>query len=146
MKFGTTALAVLLLAAPPALAHVHVHPEEAAAGRPVEIALQIGHGCAGQATTALRVALPEGLGRVLIVPQPGWSVTTAGEGRVQEIRWSGGHLPDHEKASFTFVATPEAGGELVLPVVQVCGGTEIRWIEGPGSDRPAPVLRVAPAA
>ncbi|WP_290684621.1 MULTISPECIES: YcnI family protein [unclassified Haematobacter] len=147
-------LPALLLAALPAAAHIHASPAQAGAGQTVEIALEVGHGCSGAATTALRVALPEGLSNILIAPRAGWQVETLEEGRVTEIRWSGGPLPDGTKQKFAFVATLQGagegqgarGGDLVLPVVQVCGETVVRWIDGPDSDHPAPRLRIAPGS
>ena len=145
-------LSVLALLVPlPAAAHVHVHPEQAAPGQTVEIALQIGHGCAGAATTGLRVAVPAGLTGIAVAPPSGWTaatVTDAATGRVTEILWSGGELPDKIKATFAFTATVgQASGALALPVIQICGGTELRWIEtGAGAEHPAPVLTVAPGA
>ena len=143
-------LPALLLTALPAATHIHVSPTQASAGQTVEIALEVGHGCSGAATTALRVALPEGLSNILITPRPGWQVETPGEGRVTEIRWTGGPLPDGTKQKFAFVATLQgeglAAGDLVLPVVQVCGDTVVRWIDGADSDHPAPRLRIAPGS
>ena len=144
-------LATLALIVPlPAAAHVHLHPERAPAGAAVEIALQIGHGCAGAATTALRLALPEGLSDIRPVPKAGWDVsvvTAVPGGRVTEIRWTGGELADDRKDSFVFAATPEAAGEIALPVIQTCGAQETRWIErGAAAEHPAPVLTVVPGA
>lgn len=144
-------LAVLLMLAPfPALAHVHVAPETVVAGQPVELALQVGHGCAGAATTQIRVALPAGLTGVTVAAKPGWQaalVTDAASGRVKEVVWSGGALPDKVKERFAFTATAAGAGALPLPVIQNCGAAELRWIEtGAGAEHPAPVLTVAPGA
>lgn len=141
----------------PASAHIHVSPTEVSAGQTVEIALEVGHGCSGSATTGLRIAVPDGLTDILIVPRPGWQVETPGNGRITEIRWTGGSLPDGTKATFAFVAKVEGAGssghapaltpgDLTLPVVQICGETTVRWIDGPTSDHPAPRLRIAPAS
>ena len=135
----------------PALAHVHVHPETAAPGAQVEIALKVGHGCAGAATTGLRVAIPAGLDAVQPLTLDGWQVTIVSDvpgGRVTEIRWTGGTLEDAAKGSFAFAARiVQANGDLVLPVVQTCGPHEVRWIEtGAGQEHPAPVVKVTPGA
>lgn len=136
--------AIMLALLPlPGLAHVHLHPESVAAGEVVDLALIVGHGCAGAATTALRVGLPPGLSATAL-PQPGWQVT-AGEG---EVGWQGGPLPDHDKAQFILRATlaADASGPIVLPVVQSCGDVQIRWIEpDANADHPAPALTVTPA-
>jgi len=137
------ALALWLALMPlPGLAHIHIHPETAGAGETVDLVLIVGHGCAGAPTTALRVAIPEGLTAEPLA-QPGWHVTSA----KGEIGWQGGPLPDHEKAQFVLRATisADAPGTIPLPVVQVCGDQQLRWIEpDAAADHPAPALQVLP--
>jgi len=126
----------------PGLAHIHIHPATATAGQTVDLALLVGHGCAGAPTTALRVAIPEGLTAEPLA-QPGWQVTS-GKG---EIGWQGGPLPDHEKARFVLRATLPADAHRIvfLPVVQVCGDQQLRWIDpDAAADHPAPALQVLP--
>lgn len=128
----------------PVAAHIHLAPETVSRGTPVEIALVVGHGCKGTPTTALRVAIPPALTAVSVPQKAGWTVTTT----PGEIRWDGGPLPDGEKASFPLRATlaPDAPGAVAIPVIQVCGGLETRWIEtGAGAESPAPVLKTTPA-
>ncbi|MBB4628444.1 YcnI family protein [Paracoccus denitrificans] len=144
MKIAITAL---LLAAPlslPAMAHVHLAPEQARQGKTVELALIVGHGCAGASTTGLRVAVPAGLADVVAVEKPGWQVSAGPE----EIGWQGGPLPDGRKEGFGLRATvtADAPETIALPVIQTCGDSQLRWIEPDAkADHPAPVLRVLPA-
>lgn len=130
-----------ILAAPLA---AHVTAEVIGAGEPIEVALTIGHGCAGAPTTALRVAVPEGLAVVKPQGKPGWEVFA----NDAEFGWRGGEVDDHQHEAFTFTATVAAGEavDIRLPVVQSCGETQLRWIDhDPGADNPAPLIRV-PAA
>ncbi|HEY0212069.1 MAG TPA: YcnI family protein [Paenirhodobacter sp.] len=137
-------VAGLALAAPmPLAAHIHLGPETATRGATAQIGLIVGHGCAGQATTALRVAIPPGLTDVTPVAKPGWQVaSTAGE-----ILWQGGSLADGVKDRFVLQATirPDAPETIAVPVIQICGATQTRWIDAdPNADSPAPVLRITP--
>ncbi|RWR08816.1 DUF1775 domain-containing protein [Paenirhodobacter populi] len=136
-------LAIAGLVPLPAAAHIHLHPDRAQPGEVLDIGLIVGHGCAGAATTGLRVAIPEGLEAAVPVPKDGWQVSAA-EG---EVGWQGGSLPDGTKASFTLRATVAAGapGAIAIPVIQICGDRETRWIGTADADSPAPVLTVQPA-
>lgn len=128
----------------PVVAHVHLAPESAARGAVIDLALVVGHGCAGQATTALRLSVPPALADVSVPDKPGWSVTT----KAGEVIWQGGPLADHDKTSFVLRATiaADAPDRLTIPVIQTCGTAETRWIEtGSGADSPAPVLQITPA-
>ncbi|MFT3691370.1 copper resistance protein CopC [Paenirhodobacter sp.] len=124
-------LAVLPL---PLAAHVHVAPETVARGGRAELTLIVGHGCKGAATTALRAALPPALSAVTVLEKPGWTVTTT----AQEVAWHGGPLPDHDTGTFTLSATiaGDAPETVPIPVIQICGDTETRWIgaEKPGAE------------
>lgn len=57
-----------LLVAPPAWGHVVLSQPQAPAGSYYTAYFRIGHGCAGAATTALRVEIPPGI--VVARPQP----------------------------------------------------------------------------
>lgn len=142
IQIARLAAATIVLGTP-AAAHVHGSVTEARPGDRIELALAIGHGCAGAATTGLRVAIPAGLTQVAPVELPGWQVVTGNE----EIGWTGGELPDGTKGQFTLTATiaADATGTIVVPVVQVCGTSELRWIDpDPAADNPAPSIKVLP--
>lgn len=139
---GLSLIAALL--AGPALAHVHASAPSGHPGDRIEITLDIGHGCAGKATTDLLIAVPKGLEQAEPLPVPGWT-TTAAPGRVG---WTGGTLADHDKGRFTFVATlsADAAAEIIVPIVQRCGSEVLRWIDpNPAADNPAPTIKVLPA-
>lgn len=126
-----------------AAAHVTANVTEARAGERIEIALQIGHGCDGNPTTALRVAIPSGIEDVQPAPKDGWQASV-GDG---EFGWTGGELPDHHHEEFVFAATlaADASGRIALPIVQICGDRQLRWIDDDqGSDSPAPLIRILP--
>jgi uncharacterized protein YcnI len=148
-------IAGALLLATPASAHVVLSPDASSAGAYYAGVLRVGHGCDGQATTALHVEIPAAATDAKPQPKPGWRVeiTRAG-GRVTALRWTG-LLPADQFESFGIMLKldPAASGMVYLPVVQSCGEAQKRWtdIPPPGAawtsvPSPAPVLTIAPAA
>ena len=77
MRFPRAALGLALLAAP-AAAHVTLDASELPADGYVRVALRVGHGCQGAATTAIRVTLPPGLPMARPMPHAGWTLTPGG--------------------------------------------------------------------
>ncbi len=149
-------LALLLLAAP-AAAHVTLQPPEAPANAFARITFAVPHGCAGAATVAIEVTLPEGVSAARPMPKPGWEIATelrplarpvAGpHGLIREapasIAWRGGPLPDaHYEEFVMLVRTPDRPGEtLRFAVAQLCeGGARADWSGEAGSRLPAATL------
>jgi len=153
----------LALLAMPAAGHVVIAPTEAPAGSYARIAFMVGHGCAGAATTAIEVTLPEGVAMARPSPRPGWSIAIemreitrpipTEHGLVRQapaaISWSGGPLPDaHYEEFVMLIRTPaQPGAVLAFPVVQRCeGGARHDWVELPAEGvrlrSPAPTLRL----
>lgn len=169
MKRLLITLALLPLAAPLAFAHATLDLTEIAQGSYARVAVRVPHGCDGQATLRVRVAIPDGVVGVKPMPKAGWNLSTVigpikpytnhgqeiTEG-VKEIVWEG-ELPDAWFDEFVFQgqftdALP-ADQMLPVPVVQECATGSVRWIEVPaeGQDAhdlrfPAPRLKIVPAA
>lgn len=158
----------LHLANPGASAHVTFANPEASPNSPYKAVLQVPHGCDGEATTVIRVQIPEGIIAVKPMPKAGWTLTTTrgayaksyeNHGRkvtegVKEIVWSGGSLADDQLDEFTFsgvVATDGGAAKAVyFPTVQQCAKGEVAWTEIPAAQqssrdlkKPAPVLRIS---
>ena len=78
MKTTTQTLAAYaaLCLAGSAFSHVVLQDGAAAAGASYRAAFQIGHGCNGAATTAIRVRIPEGFQGAKPMPKPGWMLST----------------------------------------------------------------------
>ena len=153
----------------PASAHITLATQEATVGASFKAVLVVGHGCGAEATTSMRVQIPDGFYNVKPMPKAGWTVETVigayahpysnhgtemTEG-VTEISWSGGNLPDEFYDEFVFRGTLAAdlptGQKIYFPVVQECEGATMRWIEIPaaGQDEdaledPAPGLKLLP--
>lgn len=161
-----TAIA-LTLGSVPAQAHIVLQSKEAQLGASYRAVLVVGHGCGGEATTGVRVRIPEGLYNVKPMPKAVWDIETVTgpyetpfinhgteltEG-VQEISWTGGSLPDDFFDEFTFRGTfgdsLEAGTTFYFPVIQTCGSTEDAWIDQSGDDDvefPAPAVTLNPSS
>ena len=158
--------ASLSLAATASFAHISLDVPEAVVGASYKAVLKISHGCAGSATTAIRLKVPEGFISAKPMPKAGWTLTiTTGpyakayqlfgspvsEGAT-EIEWSGGNLPDNQYDEFvvrgTLASDLAPGTTLYFPLIQTCGEVEQAWIDTSGADSgtPAPGLKlVAPA-
>jgi uncharacterized protein YcnI len=158
-SLAVSATAILMTLATPALAHITLATTEAEAGTTFRAILVVGHGCDGEATTSVRVQIPEGFYNVKPMPKAGWELqsvtgpyakpfmnhgTELTEG-VTEITWSGGTLPDSQFDEFTFRGTfgsdLAAGSAFYFPVIQHCGDKESPWIDTSGdedAEAPAP--------
>ena len=148
-------LIVVVFVASPAFAHVLLEPKQATVGSSYKAVFAVPHGCAGSATTKLRVQIPEGVIAAKPMPKAGWNVevikgkyaaeydfhgTKFSEG-VKEVVWSGGKLPDDNYDEFV-ISTYLAGAlkpntMLYFPVVQECEQGVSRWIEIPQEGKPA---------
>jgi len=170
---GAALLAVAV--AGPVWAHVTLSQTQATAGAFYTGYFRVGHGCAGSATTALKVEVPPDVTDVKPQPKPGWTLrieretspapTVDGKGRkvrsrVLALTWSGGPLPDEEWDEFGVSARlPARTGAVSFPVIQTCEQGEERWTEppaaaahagphhgmGPATSRPAPTIMLTPA-
>ncbi|HEU5435269.1 MAG TPA: YcnI family protein [Telluria sp.] len=141
----TMILIASLLAAPLVHAHVSLEQKSAAAGSYQKLTFRVGHGCAGSATTAITIALPEAIGGVKPMPKSGWTVS----GSARDVSWRGGPLPDSQYDEFSlWLKLPDAPGKHAFKVVQQCEQGRAEWSELPGvaGKFPAPVLEILPAA
>ena len=169
MKTLLTLAALGAALASPAFGHATFENTEMVQGQTTRLTLRIPHGCAGEATLRVRVAIPDGLAGVQPMVHPGWTLETVtgplaapytSHGRtvtegVREIIWSG-ELPAafYDEFVFRAVATDllPVGEKVYIPVVQECANGAERWIEIPAAGQdahsledPAPgVMVVAP--
>ena len=164
---GGAVLAALALAALPAQAHVTLEVASAPANSTFKAVFVVPHGCDGQSTNTVTIALPEGFIDVKPMPKAGWSLSTheapfqnsyelwgdtVSEG-VTEVSWSGGNLPDDQFDEFVLrgrVTEFAPGTSLPFKVVQTCADGTVEWTEvaAPGVDphslaHPAPTLTVS---
>ena len=138
-----------LLFATPAYAHVTLEGRQAAIGTWYKAVFAVPHGCAGSATTKVRVQIPDGVIDVKPMPKPGWNVEVVkgkyaapydfhggkvSEG-AKEVVWSGGKLLDDNYDEFVIstylTATLKPDTVLYFPTVQECEQGVSRWIDIP---------------
>jgi uncharacterized protein YcnI len=148
--------AAATVAAGAASAHVSADPGAAVAGSYQAVRFRVGHPCSDTAsTTALRIAVPEGVLSARAQPKPGWSLTVErspdATRRVTAVTWRGALPPDQFDEFALFLHLPDQAGVLYFPATQTCGSASVGWTEvpQPGSTRrlehPAPSLRLTPA-
>jgi uncharacterized protein YcnI len=150
MKMKSSGLmAAVLLIATPAHAHVTLEGRQAAIGTWYKAVFAVPHGCAGSATTKIRVQIPDGVIDVKPMPKPGWNVEVVkgkyaapydfhggkiSEG-AKEVVWSGGKLADDNYDEFVIstylTATLKPDTVLYFPTVQECEQGGNRWIDIP---------------
>ena len=165
-----TTLAAVAMSAATALSHATFENREVMQNSTVRMVTRIPHGCAGEATLRVRIAVPEGIIAVKPMPKAGWDLEIVSgaydqtytlwgnevtEG-VRELIWSGELLDEHYDEFIwrgRFTDALPAGEMLYIPVVQECANGAERWIEIPaeGEDGhdlpyPAPGVMVVPAA
>ncbi|HEY0186824.1 MAG TPA: YcnI family protein [Cellulomonas sp.] len=165
------AAALVLLPALPASAHVHVVPEDTAAGGWTTLTFRVPNESATAGTTEVAVDLPTDtpLTSVSTRPVPGWTATvetgtlpepvevdgatlTQAPVRVVWTADAGSEITDGEYQEFAISVgpLPAEGTTLVLPTTQTYSdGTEVVWDEvstdGTEPDNPAPTFTITAA-
>ena len=135
-RVALVAVAILVVGAGTAAAHVSADPALIPADRPVIVAFTVKHGCDGSPTVRLRFAVPDGLIGVGGAPKAGWKV----ENTAKTVTFSGGELAatavDHFDLAFTATG---AARTVYFPLVQTCSTGELAWIAlpEPGTAEPA---------
>lgn len=154
-----------------AAAHVHVSPDETAAGASSNLTFDFSHGCDASPTTQVAITLPDELNDATPNAHPGWDVQKVEEDlaeprtlpdgasitkRVSQIVYTAKTpVPDGVKDSLTIsVTVPEAeGSTLAFPVLQTCEQGATDWAEIPAEGKdphelesPAPSFAVTAAS
>jgi copper(I)-binding protein/uncharacterized protein YcnI len=167
MKRSLTAVLALAALTGTAAAHIVLATPIAPAGSYYAGQFRVGHGCDGAATTALRIAIPEGVLTARPQPKPGWTIEiekaplatpVKGEGghditeRVAAITWKGSLEADYFDEFGVMMKLPDAAGPLYFPTIQTCVTGENRWTDIPAAGQawhdvphPAPVLELTAA-
>ena len=158
MTTSTTLKLIALLAinawAVASFAHILLEQKAAPVASTYKAVFQVGHGCQGAATTAVRVQLPTGFTGAKPMPKAGWVLTTE-PGAVNWVASSPATaLPDAHYDEFVLRGrTPDAPGPLWFAVRQSCGTAVQDWAEVPvsgsstqGLKSPAALLQVTGAA
>lgn len=157
-----TTMASIAFAAP-AGAHVSVQPEEAPAGGFVVENVRVPNEQEDASTTKVDLQLPAGFLDVSYQPVRGWKTRVireklakpvkTEEGEVSEqvtrVTWTGGEIAPGQFQDFPLsVQIPDrAGDTLTFKAVQTYDNGDVaRWIGAPGSEEPAPQVKVTAAS
>jgi uncharacterized protein YcnI len=162
------ALALTALVAPAAAqAHVTVQPNHAAAGAFTRLDVRVPTERDDASTVKVDVQFPPGFAEASYEPVPGWNIKVTKEklatpiktddGEVTEgvsrITWTAKNKADgippggFQDFGLSVQVPGKAGDELTFKALQTYSNGEIvRWIGGPGSDTPAPVVSVTGSA
>jgi uncharacterized protein YcnI len=121
-----------------ALAHVTASPSSVEAGARPQVAFRVGHGCEGEATTALRLEIPAEVEEARPRPVAGWKleITKDKAGHATAVTWRG-KLPDDQFDVFELsFRAPDKEGKLTFAALQSCGAKHAEW---------SPTITVKPA-
>jgi uncharacterized protein YcnI len=164
-------VAVAVIAAAPASAHVTGTPSVANAGAYTVLTMSVPHGCEGSPTTKVEIQIPESVLSVTPTRNPFWDVKTTiakldepqtdAHGnevteRIGTVAYTAKTpLPDGQRDTFelSFQIPEDAAGDmLAFPTVQTCAKGQTGWTEIPQDaadaeelEHPAPAFEVLPA-
>ena len=163
-------LAVVLVTAGAASAHVSVSPETVPVGSTAELTFRVPNEESKADTTEISILIPtqHPIAQVLARPVPGWRVTekttklaeplVTDDGKftsvVSQVTWRGGRIRPGEYQDFALSADPLPAQPttLVFKTLQTySNGDVVRWIDVPQAgqgepEHPAPSLTVAAAS
>jgi uncharacterized protein YcnI len=158
-------VAIVVLGAAPAWAHIEIDPAEAPKGSDAVLAFTVPNEMDNANTTQVVVVFPTDhpIADASTEPVPGWTATvetatsstpiktdsgTVNE-RVSQITWKGGSIAPGQFQQFRVaVGLPDNADSLTFKALQTySNGTVVRWIEtsAPGGaepEHPAPVLKL----
>jgi uncharacterized protein YcnI len=142
------ALGIVGLALLPALAsaHARVSPAVSLSGQLQYFTLAVPTEKSGASTSTVTLSVPAGFSIDSFAPSPGWrrSLKQSGSGDnavVQQVTWSGGHVPTGEDAVFSFLAQPAMPGTVRFTITQTyTDGSIVEWNGPESSAAPAPTI------
>ena len=148
------AVALLVLLAAPASAHVSANPGTVEAGEAAAITFRVPNETTDADTTSVEIFLPEGASFefVSVKAIAGWTHTETKDGdAVTAVKWSGGKIAPGEYEDFSLSFGPVDAGTLEFKALQTYdNGDVVRWIDPTveGQDEPehpAPTVTVTKA-
>jgi len=143
---GLAALCAGLATASSAWAHAEISPPVTKSKTLQLFTLAVPTEKAALTTTEIELTPPSGFGIDSFVPSPGWKrvVKQTGSGDsavIQNITWTGGHVPTGEDSVFQFLASPDSSKTYTFKVRQsYSDGSVVDWSGPESSDTPAPVI------
>lgn len=130
-------LALVLLAAAPALGHVEPEVSTVPAGSLATVDFTVEHGCEGSPTVKMEFQVPDGITDAQPAEKAGWT------GALVDgvVTYTGGSLPADQEDTFAvrFTVPDQVQAVLMFPMIQTCETGSIDWIQTEGeAERPAP--------
>ena len=141
------AATVALATAVAASAHARISPPVSLANALQLYSLAVPTEKANAFTTKVVLTVPGGFSIDSFVPSPGWNrvlqQTGSGDSAViQQVTWTGGHVPAGEDSLFQFLAEPASSGTYTFQVEQTYSdGSIVDWRGSGSSANPAPTLQ-----
>lgn len=146
----TIAAYAVLLGTAPVFSHIALETRTAAVGSVYKAVFQVGHGCAGSATTGVSVQIPPGFQGAKPYPKSGWSLSTQ-LGKLAKPYDNHGQHVTQDVAVVSWVATskevalqeghvdefqlrgnlPDTAGPMWFKVIQSCESGSNSWTEVP---------------
>jgi uncharacterized protein YcnI len=139
------AMAALVTAAA-ASAHARLSPPVSLAKTLQLYSLAVPTEKANAYTTKIVLTVPTNFSIDSFVPNPGWrrvlQQTGSGDSAViQQVTWTGGHVPTGEDSLFQFLGEPAQAGTYTFQVVQTYSdGSIVTWSGSESSANPAPTI------
>lgn len=143
---GLAAVCAGLATASSAWAHAEISPPVTKSKTLQLFTLAVPTEKAALTTTEIQLTPPSGFGIDSFVPSPGWKrvVKQTGSGDsavIQNITWTGGHVPTGEDSVFQFLASPDSSKTYTFKVRQsYSDGSVVDWSGPESSDTPAPLI------
>jgi uncharacterized protein YcnI len=142
---AAAAVAALATAAS-AAAHARLSPPVSLAKTLQLYSLAVPTEKANAYTTKIVLMVPKNFSIDSFVPSPGWhrvlQQTGSGDSAViQQVTWTGGHVPTGEDSLFQFLGEPAQVGTFTFQVVQTYSdGAIVDWSGSESSANPAPTI------
>ncbi len=142
------AAALMLVSAASASAHARISPPVSVANELQLFSLGVPTEQANATTTKIVLNVPAGFSIDSFVPAPGWhqvlKQTGSGDNAViQQVTWTGGHVPSGEDSLFQFLAEAASPGTYRFTVQQTySNGQIVNWAGSESSADPAPTIEL----
>src|SRR5579871_133029 len=146
ITLAATALAALAVSAA-ASAHARISPPVSLAKQLQLYSLAVPTEKANAYTTKIVMTVPSGFSIDSFVPSPGWTrvlkQTGSGDSAVvQQVTWTGGHVPTEEDSLFQFLGETSKTGTFTFQVEQTYSdGSIVNWNGTESSANPAPSIQ-----
>jgi uncharacterized protein YcnI len=143
---AAAAAALALVLTDAAFAHAIVSPPVTKAKVAQQFTLSVPTEEEGATTTTIELTVPSGFSIDSFEAEPGWKraeqATGSGEEKtIQQVTWSGGHVPTDEDAVFRFNGSTDSSKTYTFKVRQTySNGKVVDWTGSESSDTPAPTI------